>query len=174
MARQARHFSHKEGYGGSNPLAATMIIYKKGDVLNSNEEVVVHGCNCFKTMGSGIARQVRAECPNAYAADQKTLYGDKTKLGTFTWGKEANGMIVINAYTQYGYTRTNVDLDYEALTDVMTFICEWMDKEMLGKVLAMPKIGCGLAGGDWNIVSGILEDISNEYDMIFYVYELET
>lgn len=149
-----------------------MLVYKKGDVLNSAELIVVHGCNCFKAMGAGIARQVREQCPNAYKADQDTLWGDRTKLGTYTKGVEENGMTIINAYTQYKYTHTEVDLDYEALEKVFNKICEDYTGPQY-PIIAMPKIGCGLAGGDWNTVSRILEYISEKHGKTFHIYELE-
>jgi len=145
-----------------------MIIYKKGDVLNSGESVVVHGCNCFKTMGAGIARQVREQCPNAYKADQDTLWGDRKKLGSSTLAYD-NGMLIINAYTQYEYARDRVVVDYDALRSAMEEICQTTPGE---DVIAMPKIGCGLGGGDWKIVSQILEEVSEEYNKTFHVYEL--
>ena len=52
-----------------------MIIYIIGDVLDSSESIVVHGCNCRNTMGSGFAKQVKMKCPNAYIADQMTVRG---------------------------------------------------------------------------------------------------
>lgn len=145
-----------------------MLVYKKGDVLNAGEAVIVHGCNCKNAMGAGIARQVRKQCPNAWRADQQTLWGDRTKLGTFTYGVEASNMIVINAYTQYDYSRTKVVVDYPALEEAMKKICNHFPNE----VLAMPKIGCGLAGGDWKIVSEILERVSTMYNRTFHIYEL--
>lgn len=144
-----------------------MLVYKKGDVLNAGEAVVVHGCNCKNAMGAGIARQVRTQCPNAWRADQQTTWGDRTKLGTFTYGIEANGMIVVNAYTQYNYTKTEVDVDYPALEEAMKKICNHFPNQ----VIAMPKIGCGCAKGDWKIVSGILEKVSDMYGRTFHVYE---
>ena len=36
--------------------------------------------------------------------------------------------------------------------------------------IAMPKIGCGLAGGDWDVVSEILESVSEKYGRTFHVY----
>jgi O-acetyl-ADP-ribose deacetylase (regulator of RNase III) len=148
-----------------------MIIYKVGDVLNAGETVVVHGCNCKCTMGSGIARQVREECPNAYNADQATLWGDKEKLGTYTSGVEKRDwgyMNVINAYTQYDYGHSKRYLDYDALVSVFERICQDFEED----VIAMPKIGCGLARGDWQIVEMILVGISMKYNKTFHVYVL--
>jgi O-acetyl-ADP-ribose deacetylase (regulator of RNase III) len=35
-------------------------------------DVIVHGCNCFCAMGKGIARSIKLEFPEAYAADCTT------------------------------------------------------------------------------------------------------
>jgi O-acetyl-ADP-ribose deacetylase (regulator of RNase III) len=150
-----------------------MLVYKKGDVLSSDEAIVVHGCNCKKAMGAGIAKQVRERCPNAYKADQETLWGDKTKLGTYTYGElEENGMLVVNAYTQYDYSRTRQCVDYEALERAISSICEEFSEDYVGNAIAMPKIGCGLGGGDWKVVSEILERLSERYGRDFHIYEL--
>ena len=146
------------------------IVYKKGDVLESDERVIVHGCNCFNTMGSGIARQIREQYPRAYTVDQKTLRGDKLKLGNFTYveyGKLDDPIFVINAYTQYRYGRDKVYVDYDALEKVFVRICELFPHE----VIALPKIGCGLAGGDWEVVSEILERVAKRFKKTFHVYE---
>ena len=151
---------------GSIPTFATMaIVYKKGDVLNSGERVIVHGCNCFNTMGSGMAKQIKAQYPEAYKVDQITTKGDRGKLGRFSHAV-IDDVIIVNAYTQYRYGRDKVYVDYDALKTVITRIC----MDIREGTIAMPKIGCGLAGGDWDIVSEILESVSNEYNRTFHVY----
>jgi hypothetical protein len=45
-------------------------------------------------------------------------------------------------------TGSTVALDYEALTLCMRKI----NYTFTGKHIGLPMIGCGLAGGDWNIV----------------------
>jgi len=151
------------------------LIYKVGDVLRAGESIVIHGCNCHCTMGAGIAKQVRAECPNAWSADQRTLPRDRTKMGSFTYGVEASGMIVVNAYTQYDYTRTSVDVDYNALDNSIRSIIKYFYQTYSETTFAMPKIGCGLAGGDWNIVEKILLDILKPWQerITIKVYTLE-
>ena len=149
------------------------LVYKSGDVLNSGEKIVIHGCNCFCAMGAGIAKQVRSECPNTYNADQNTLFGDRNKLGSFTYGIEFVGMIVVNSYTQYKYTRIDVDVDYAALEESIRSIVKYFFRTFAITIFAMPKIGCGMAGGDWGIVSNILEEILvDNPEITFHVYEL--
>ena len=146
-----------------------MIEYRVGDVLNSNEKIVVHGCNCFHSMGAGIALQVFREAPKAWLADQMSSLGDRSKMGTYTSGVANNGTLVINAYTQFDFTRHKVDVEYDMLEKVIRQIC----LDFPGETISMPKIGCGLAGGDWNVVEEILNRISEETGNPIRVYTLE-
>ena len=81
-------------------------------------DVIIHGCNCHNQMGAGIAKQIRYNFPNTWMADQLTIPGDKSKLGTITFAREGT-LIVVNAYTQYNYTRDKVDVDYDAIRRCM-------------------------------------------------------
>lgn len=67
-------------------------------------------------------------------------------------------VIVVNAYIQYHYGKNHSDgvskpLDYEALTLCMRKI----NHNFKGKHIGLPQIGCGLAGGDWEIVKEIIQ-----------------
>jgi len=131
-------------------------------------------------MGSGIAKQIRAQYPEAYEADQETTKGDRGKLGRFTGiVDEENDVVIINAYTQYRYGRDpgTVYLDYDALERAITQVFGLGSEfvSLFGESpIAMPKIGCGLANGDWERVSEILERLSERHGRDIHVYELTT
>jgi O-acetyl-ADP-ribose deacetylase (regulator of RNase III) len=116
-------------------------------------DVICHGANCMVTMGAGIAKQIKKMFPEAYKADQKTLRGDRRKLGTCTWAN-CEGVIVINAYTQFGYGRGRMNVDYDAIRSCM----KWIAEKYRGKRIGLPKIGAGLGGGDWTKIKQIIED----------------
>jgi O-acetyl-ADP-ribose deacetylase (regulator of RNase III) len=124
--------------------------------------VIIHGCNCFCTMGAGIAKNIKSEFPEAYEADLKTEKGNKDKLGTYSNAiTERNGykIIIINAYTQHHYKGRRMKADYEAIRSVFKKI----KANYPGRKIGYPKIGAGLAGGDWNIISEIIEEeLKNE------------
>ena len=120
-------------------------------------DVIVHGCNCFNTMGAGVAKQIKNNFKEAYLTDKTTKKGDRNKLGTFTCVKIEN-IYIINAYTQYFYGK-NSNLDYNALRDAFRKI----KKKFSGMRIAFPKIGSGLGGGDWYRISKIIEtELINE------------
>jgi len=80
-------------------------------------------------------------------------------MGHRTVGQpDTQPIIVVNAYTQYRYGRNHADgdsnpFDYEAFTMCM----RKMNHLFKGKLIGMPKIGAGLAGGDWNKIEKIIE-----------------
>ena len=141
--------------------------YITGDLIEQSEEfdVIVHGCNCFCTMGAGIALQIKYKFPEAYMVDIQTQYGDRDKLGTITYTKNTKP-IIVNAYTQYKYTRDDVDADYNAIRTCMKEI----KNKFNGKKIGMPLIGAGLAGGDWNIISKIIEEELSGEDVTIVKY----
>jgi O-acetyl-ADP-ribose deacetylase (regulator of RNase III) len=137
-----------------------MIKYIDGDLVkmakNGDFDVIFHCCNCFCVMGSGIAPQIKNAFPEAYVVDCKTTSGDKDKLGTISY-TENTKPIVVNLYGQFGYGNRKLgkpDVDYTALR----LAIREMKNKFSGKVFGGPKLGAGLAGGDWSVIEKILEE----------------
>lgn len=135
----------------------------KGDLivlaLNGHFDVIIHGCNCFNNMGKGIAKTIKYIFPEAYEVDQNTQKGEYSKLGDYTSAisRQTKDMLyVVNAYTQFNYSSRYSDqavmVDYAAIQKVMSKIKE----DFSGKRIGYPKIGAGLGGGDWDIISNII------------------
>lgn len=139
---------------------------KKGCLIKALKDkevdLIIHQCNCFSTWGSGIAKQLKQEHFSAYLADRDSGLTPKQKLGKFS----SYGSIIYNAYGQYTYGK-GLQTDYEQLRNSLTLI----EKEIPDNVLiGMPKIGCGLAGGDWVIVSEIINEVFIRNEVIVYEY----
>ncbi len=135
-----------------------MIRYIDGDLVKESDkfDVICHCCNCYCTMGSGIAPVIKAKFPEAYAVDCATPKGDLAKLGTISY-TEKTSPIVVNLYGQFDYTGRRsgrMDLDYDALRSALKL----MKQKFSGKTFGMPMIGSGLAGGDWSIIEKIIEE----------------
>ncbi len=145
--------------------------------LQGEFDVIVHGCNCFCTMASGIAKPM-AETFNCNTFNlEKPIYkGDIDKLGRIDFQsgflKNDKRLFVVNAYTQYHYGKNHSDgvenpLDYEALTLCLRKI----NKRFKGKHIGLPQIGCGLAGGDWNKVKQIIQQELRDCDVTIVIYK---
>lgn len=48
---------------------------------NGQFDRIAHGCNCYCTMGAGIAKAVMEVFPSAFEADRATKREDRAKLG---------------------------------------------------------------------------------------------
>lgn len=146
-----------------------ILMIQKGNLvelaLRGRFNAIVHGCNCFCQMGAGIAKTIKQTWPEAYKADQKTIIGDKNKLGTYSFYKSPF-CIIINAYTQYNYGRKKINVNYPAIEKVFTLI----NKDFAGKTVGIPKIGAGLAGGDWDKIETIINKVTPNLNIILIEY----
>jgi O-acetyl-ADP-ribose deacetylase (regulator of RNase III) len=89
-------------------------------------------------------------------ADLATARGDRAKLGTCTFAEiDRNGtpLVVVNAYTQFDYRGSGPRVDYVAVRSCF----RWIKERHSGKRIGLPKIGAGLAGGDWARIAAIIE-----------------
>lgn len=129
-------------------------------------DVIIHGCNCFHTMGAGIAKTIKQTFPEAYEADLQTPKGVMSKLGQISCAPVIRGdshsqlsLTIVNGYTQFDYHGSGVKADYEAIRSVMRLV----KQQFTGKRIGYPQIGAGLARGDWPAIEGIInEELSGE------------
>lgn len=130
-----------------------------GDIIKlaktGDYSYLAHGCNCQRRMKSGLAKQIVENFPRVEEADNQTIKGDWKKLGTINL-TEYPEVTIINAYTQFFYGTNSRKLDYEALYKCLEKIDELMSGE---DSLLIPKIGCGLAGGNWRIVKTMIQEV---------------
>ena len=135
----------------------------KGDLIqlakDGEFDIIIHGCNCFCQMGAGIAVAIKQNFPAAFKADKATVFGDKKKLGTYSsvmiQNDHGEPLLVVNAYTQYKYGKGK-NLNENALRKCFRKLKEEYGNKCL--TFAYPMIGCGLAGGNWEVVSKIIEE----------------
>ena len=143
----------------------------KGDLIELAKQgefdVIVHGCNCFCSFGAGIAKSIKQNFPQAYKADLQTTKGDRKKLGSCTGAFiPLLKLTVVNAYIQYRYGRDKRHADYDAIRKCMRYIAE----HYAGLRIGLPKIGAGLAGGDWEKIKSIIAEEMSECDVTIVEY----
>ena len=145
-----------------------MITYIKGDLLGAAQTVIAHGCNCQGVMGSGVAKAIREKYENVYeiyVLKHKTF---GLELGDILPIRTTDGKIIVNCMTQENYGRENIQyVSYDAIKACMDKInkkvLDWGVTEV-----AIPKIGAGLGGGDWNIIEKIIITAANNFTPIIY------
>ncbi|HEX5684367.1 MAG TPA: macro domain-containing protein [Ideonella sp.] len=139
--------------------------------LEGEFDVIVHGCNCQCQMGKGIALSLKRLFPEVYAADCATAKGDAAKLGTISVApvnRDGVDFYVVNGYTQLHWRGAGVKADYDAIRRVMNAV----KLEFSGKRIAYPKIGAGLAGGEWTTIRSIIEESLAGEDHTYVEYDV--
>lgn len=133
-----------------------MIEYRKGNLLDVTEGVIVHGCNAQGVMGSGVAKVIKDKYPDCYIRYKRCV--TDSSLGDVIWysDDDEDKLIIANALTQESYGRTPGAryVDYVALHKCFynvfnSFHCE-------SDCVNFPKIGAGLGGGSWEIIEQLI------------------
>lgn len=148
-----------------------MLKYMTGNLIDLAEQgyfdILVHGCNCQNTMGSGIAKEIRARYPEAYVVDTEYhkalafIYGEPfvfEKLGNYTQCMPDKKFTIVNAYTQVNYLPRGIDhFEYESFKIILCKLSARFPDSRFG----FPYIGMGLAGGDSDRIFDILEEFAS-------------
>lgn len=148
-----------------------MIDFKLGNavsaLLDGEVEFLMHCCNCQNNFGSGIAKEIKDRIPSAYEVDTQCYHSNM--LGSmYTDGK------VLNLYGQkyYGHKPSlmkdnfNRQLSYVALVEAMLEAERYIPK---GSTVAMPYLmGSDRAGGNWDVVFALVEEIFIDHKVIVY------
>ncbi|WP_297419058.1 macro domain-containing protein [Clostridium sp.] len=154
-----------------------MINIIEGNILNAKEDIICQQVNCQGVMGAGLAKQIKNKYPKVYenyrhiCQDYKN--NKKSLLGQVIFGIQTNDNKIIanlcgqdkygrdKQYTNYSALRKSLNEIYNSVTNV--------NSTLKGKSIAIPYgIGCGLAGGNWDVVYKMIEDIFKDYDVTIY------
>jgi len=174
------HFSNlsigENNLDDTNDTSKVFSIQYNTDLFTFSTHVLIHGCNCFNTMGAGVASIIKDNYPEMFAADDVTLKGDRNKMGTFTYAKINGGdektkpVYGVNLYSQYTFYDKNDMFDIKAFKNGMYsvlnhFIKERNDKGKKDKVIkfSFPAIGLGLANGKIEEIYSVLKKIEKDF-----------
>lgn len=146
-----------------------MISYVRGDLFEGNVELIGHGVNCQGGYGAGIAGIMVQKHPSARQSYVDKYRGEGWKLGDVQF-VPSNSKIIANCATQdHFFPRDRVHADYNAIKACMIQVKEYAKLRNLR--IGIPKIGAGLAGGNWAVIEMILNDVFQDYDCTVYYLE---
>lgn len=137
-----------------------MIVTKVGDLLQVKHGVIVHGCNALGVMGSGFALQVKQMYPVVFESYRMYCQKIPDILGTVQILKLTPSLYIVNAITQQSYGHGK-QVDYDAVKscfeEIDAFFKRLHQKERVLLPIMFPLIGAGRGGGDWDIISDIID-----------------
>ncbi len=147
-----------------------MITYKTGNLLEAPVEALVNTVNTVGVMGKGVALQFKNAFPENYKA-----YSDAVKSGSFHLGE----VLVVPVKT-IGTARYIINFPTKAHWRFPSRL-EWIQsglKDLHAKIqkhgirsIALPPLGCGNGGLDWNQVRHLIENELSDLDAEIVIYE---
>ncbi|MGI0080552.1 MAG: type II toxin-antitoxin system antitoxin DNA ADP-ribosyl glycohydrolase DarG [Nitrososphaerales archaeon] len=128
-----------------------MIELKQGDILLAEADALVNTVNCVGIMGRGIALQFRKAFPENFKVYEVACKRGDVRLGrmlVYETGLLTGPRYIINFPTKRHWKgQSRVD-DIE--TGLQSLVKEIRDRTI--RSVAVPPLGCGLGGLDWNVV----------------------
>ena len=133
-----------------------MITFTRGDVTEADAEALVNTVNCVGVMGRGIALQFKRRYPDnfrAYAAACNRGDVEPGRVFVFETGQLTNPRYIINVPTKRHWRAKSRLEDIDAgLKSLMQEV-----RERNIRSIAIPPLGCGMGGLDWNQVRPRIE-----------------
>jgi len=160
-----------------------MINIINGDILTAQNTIICQQVNHQGVMGSGLAKQIREKYPDifngyqAYCLDTTFEYiRDFGVILCYEPNPNIQRVIIANICSQEFYGRDGkCYTDYKALESGFRSIDQLIDEHKYGTTkysVSIPyKIGCGLGGGDWDIVYAMIQDIFEGNEVYIYKYK---
>lgn len=170
-----------------------MIQYINKSVLDFTlQTVIAHGVNCQGKMGSGLAKDIKEKFPEVFT-NYKNLCDHKFEpfpldgnvwagflakdrqdplLGVSQITKVDEYITVANLFTQQYYGRDGQKYaDQTSIYNALMNLCQSIAmRSDLPDRVALPKIGCGLGGLDWDSeVEPILREVHRNFPLDFIV-----
>lgn len=155
----------------------------EGNLLDFPQGInrIAHSCNTHNVMGAGIARSIKSHFPYAWQADCIAHQNQKNKLGSYSfgWVDIDSGDCEKGVYNLYSQSTIGMgrEVNYEAFYQALCNAREDMEIHQVQSgeniTLGLPYgISCGLAGGNWKIISAMIDDIFNNSPVKVLIVEL--
>lgn len=137
----------------------------KGNLLEQKKGILCHQTNYEGIMGGGIAYAIWEKllpdsCKREYVNFCRKFGRDALGYTQFLFMTPAR--IVANCFSQNGFNEVDADgsiTNYGAMKECFEKVREFAVQQNLRLVFIPYGMGCGIAGGRWETVRGIIEDV---------------
>jgi O-acetyl-ADP-ribose deacetylase (regulator of RNase III) len=133
----------------------------KGNLLRSETEALINAVNCVGHMGKGIALQFKKAFHDNFLHYQNACRAGEVQPGrmlVFETGKMIDPRFIINFPTKQHW-RGNSKYEY-IQSGLEALIAEVRHRGI--RSIALPPLGCGLGGLEWNLVRPMIEAAFSE------------
>ena len=144
-----------------------MIIYKQGNIFNSNAQVITNPVNCVGVMGKGLALEFKKRFPEMFLDYKNKCTHNEVKVDQpYLW--ENNQIQILNFATKKHWKDSS---NLQDIKSGLRYIAKNYD-EMGISSIALPPLGCGRGGLNWNDVKALINEVLGPiHDLDVFVYE---
>ena len=148
-----------------------MIHYASGNLLESEAETLVNTVNTEGVMGKGIALQFKTQFPDNYHAYRKKCRENQLKIGQLFITKDTSLLsgqkTIINFPTK---TQWRLPSRYEYISEGLKALRHYLLENKV-KSIAIPPLGSGNGGLDWNRVKSMIEHALSDVPTTVFIFE---
>jgi O-acetyl-ADP-ribose deacetylase (regulator of RNase III) len=148
-----------------------MLLFKTGDILTSKAEALVNTVNTQGVMGKGIALQFKITYPNNFKLYKKACENNEVTIGKLFVTKDSNistgEKYIVNFPTKTTWRKpSQYDYIEKGLLNLKDII-----KEYGFKSIAIPPLGAGNGGLEWQKVKSLIQNYLNDTNIDIEIYE---
>lgn len=139
--------------------------YGSGDIILSEAEVIVNPVNCVGVAGAGLALHFKNKFPDNYEFYRAACASRNMNIGKvlfYKYGKKK----IINFPTK---THWKLPSKLEYIQTGLHNLREVIQEEKI-KSIAVPALGCGLGGLNWDVVKHMIDHTLSPI-VELYLYE---
>lgn len=139
-----------------------MITYLKGDMFQADVDAVINTVNTDGFMGGGLAAIFRRKFPEMNEAYERECFSGRLVVGTIhVWDKTTPHILNVPTLGPLaeGCTLEIVEKGIQALT------------QLNYKRVAVPALGCGIGGLDWEDVKLLYEKYLRDSETMYLCFE---
>ena len=148
-----------------------MLQLTTGNMFEINADVLINTVNCVGVMGCGVALAFKNRYPNMFRSYRRICNSKTNNLlpGTIHEYKTKDGPTILNLATKDDWINPS---EYSYILTGLIGLKNWLFKCNHGIIVALPALGWGHGGLDWNVVWKMIQDQLGDLNHItIYVFQ---
>lgn len=146
-----------------------MLLYKTGDMLDSDADYIINTVNILGTSGKGLALQIKKQYPEAVIPYEQACKNKKLDVGQILISNTRFNRQIIHFPTKRNWRDPSEYKYIEKGLITLANFCSTIKTNNI--IIAVPQLGCGLGGLEWKKVLNLIRKYLGPIQHVtFYIY----
>lgn len=135
-----------------------------------NVDIYINTVNCVGVMGKGVALEFKKRFPKMYTAYKRECEKGNVQIGKPHIWREfrlCKALVIINLPTKKHWRNPS---KYKYIQSDLIWLRKFLQTQK-GLIVALPALGCGNGGLDWNRVKSMIKEHLKGLKSIIYISE---